>query len=129
MRTALSNVHGVTDIAVSLENKIARFKLDACCVPLQAVVKSVNGGSHNFRASVAFALPSVSEEKLGAVTQALSKVPGVSRVRRPSGERLLLIELDGKKQTLLGDLTQAAKKLGITLTLPSIQTNNLPEVK
>lgn len=119
MRSAIAGTKGCQAPDVSLKDSLARFKIDACCVPLQEPIKAVES-AHNkmFKAVLVLQVAGSSSNERSGVREALAKVPGVRTVSEPDKAGLIRITFDPNKKTLLTQLVKAGKDAGVTLRDP-----------
>lgn len=117
----MSKVSGVTAVSVDFDRGIVRFKVDACCTPVQTILKAV-AAAGNFRGELAYELPKLSKAQLSSLTTKLETVQGIQKIRALEKDELLLVAIDPKGKTMLRDIDTASKSIGVTLAPPSHKT-------
>lgn len=121
MRSAIAGTKGCEAVEVNLKDGLARFKIDACCLPIQSVIKAVES-AHNgmFKGAVLLRVVGTpSKASLTKLRDALNKVPGVKNVSGPDEKGVMKLTFDLTKKTLLTQLYEASRGAGVTLRDPA----------
>jgi len=117
VQSAISGTKGCMDAAVNLTDGLARFKIDACCVPLQELIKAVEKHGQFKAALVLQVTPSQNIEKT-KIRETLLNVKGVKTVTGPDDKGLIKVTFKPNQKTFLTELVKAGKEKGITLRDP-----------
>ena len=120
MRSGIAQISGTSDIDISVEEKIVRFKFDSKKTSLQELTVAIQGKDERFQARLALLAdpPNPSAELFEKARLALTKVEGVRALSSPGGDGIVLMTFQPDKKTYLPDVLATAKGAGLTLKFP-----------
>lgn len=120
MRSGIAQIEGTSDVEISVEEKIVRFKFDAKKTTLQELTVAIQGKDERFQARLALLAdpPAPSADLFEKARLAVTGVEGVRALSSPGKDGIALATLNLEKKTYLADVLAAAKKAGLTLKFP-----------
>ncbi|MCC6403541.1 MAG: hypothetical protein IT207_05980 [Fimbriimonadaceae bacterium] len=93
--------------------------MDACCTPLQAPIKAVEGAHRgSFKAQLLLQTEGSPGARWSKAREGIARVEGVKAVSEPDKVGFFKVALDTSKTTLLIDLVKAAKEAGVVVRDP-----------
>lgn len=120
MRSGIAQIEGTSDVDISVEEKIVRFKFDAKKTTLQELTVAIQGKDERFQARLALLAepPNPAPDLFEKARAAITKVEGVRALSSPGGDGIVLMTFHLDKKTFLPDVLAAAKAGGLTLKFP-----------